>query len=282
MRPLILNILIFTRMEIMNRFYNIYTVILFAYLVGSFLNVVISRLPYIVKLKKGKKPFKHFNLAIPRSHCPLCFHQLSWWQNIPMLSYIILAGKCYFCRAPINKRYLIVELSFMFLMAINYYQSPSFLICCLYTVFTALALCIVGIDSEEMLIPDVLNYLLLWAGLFANAFSLFTTPQAAILGAGLAYLGLWTFYHFILWTTGQQGFGYGDFKLLAALSAWCGLLHIFNILVLACLLGLIFALTRYKKIGEPLPFGPALCLAGYLVLLFPAYFNLMNWSQNWF
>lgn len=266
----------------MNGLYNIYTVILFAYLVGSFLNVVISRLPFMFKLKKGKMPFKPFNLAVPRSHCPHCFHQLSWWQNIPLLSYLILHGKCYFCQASIGKRYFLVELSFIILMTINYFQSPSFSIFCLYTIFTGLGLCIFAIDCEEMLIPDILNYLLLWTGLFANAFGIFSTPQAAILGALSAYLGLWAFYHLIFWTTGKQGFGYGDFKLLAALGAWCGIFHVFNILVLSCLLGLIFALLRFKKIGEPIPFGPALCLAGYLILLFPDHFNLMNWSHQLF
>jgi leader peptidase (prepilin peptidase)/N-methyltransferase len=269
-------------MKIMNGLYNLFGVIVFAYLVGSFLNVVISRLPIICKLKDYHHDFKTFNLALPRSHCPHCQHILHWWHNIPLLSFILLKGQCYFCHASIAKRYFIVELSFILLIALCYYQAPNLSIFLSYALFSALALCIFFIDWETLFIPDILNYLLLWSGLLINTHGLFCSAQNAIWGAVIGYLGLWAFYHFIYWTSKKEGFGYGDFKLLAALGAWCGVYELFNILFLASLLGLILALVKLKKMGEPIAFGPALCIAGFLNLVYPQTFNLLNWSRQLF
>lgn len=266
----------------MNGLYNLFTVLIFAYLIGSFLNVVISRLPIILKLKDRHHDFKIYNLALPGSHCPKCQHLLYWWHNIPLFSFLILKGHCYFCHTKISKRYFYVELSFIILNATAYYCAPNLTIFLCYSVFTALTLCILVIDLETLFIPDVLNYLLLWSGLVINSFGLFCLPQEAILGGAIGYLGLWSFYHFIYWTTKKEGFGYGDFKLLAALGTWCGVLQLFNILFLASLLGLILAIIKLKKMGEPIAFGPALCIAGFLILLFPDTFNVMNWSRQLF
>ncbi len=266
----------------MNGIYNIGTIILLAYLVGSFLNVVIHRLPLMLKLKKKTHPFKKFNLALPSSHCIQCHHPLSWWQNIPLISYLLLRGKCHYCHEKISARYFWVELSYMILIGIGFYQFPQPQLFFWVSVFISLALVIFIIDLETMMIPDLLNYLLLWSGLMANSFGLFCNLQSAVYGAIFGYLGLWGFYHLIFWTTKKQGFGYGDFKLMAALGAWLGVFQIFNILFIGSLLGLVFALMRRKKIGEPIPFGPSLCVAGFLILVFPKQFGLLIWNHQLF
>ena len=259
----------------MNGLYNIWTVIILAYLIGSFLNVVIYRLPIILKLQKKTYSFKKFNLALPRSHCPHCQKTLYWWHNIPLLSFLLLRGKCYFCYEKISKRYFIIELSYIFLIALCFYQSSEISDFIALSLFTTLALIIFFIDLETMFIPDILNFVLLWSGLIVNSFAIFSSLHHAVYGAVFGYLGLWSLYHLIFWTTNKQGFGYGDFKLLAAIGAWLGVFQLLNTLFIGSILGLILALFKRKKISEPLPFGPPLCLAAFLILVFPEQFN---WS----
>lgn len=251
----------------MNGLYNIWVVILAGYLMGSFLNVVITRLPIMLGMVKKTHPFSSFHLALPASHCLHCHHPLKWWQNIPILSYTILKGRCYFCQKSIPIRYFIVEILTPILFCLSFWQASHLEPFIFYAFFCCLSLLILVIDWELMMIPDVLNYLLLWSGLLANSLFNFTPLNEAVWGAMLAYLGLWGFYHLIYWTTKKRGMGYGDFKLFAALGAWFGIFQIFHILFIASIIGLSMALIQYKKWGEPFPFGPALCLSGIFHLL---------------
>jgi len=257
--------------------YNVWTVIIFAYLVGSFLNVIIYRLPIMLQFKNPSE-VKIFNLALPRSHCVKCQKQLAWWHNIPVLSYGFLSGKCYYCHAKISWRYLVVEIAYIAMALLCYFCSNGFIEFTAYILFTSLILVIAAIDLETMLIPDILNYLLMWSGMLINSKELICSLKESVFGCVFGYLILWGAYKLILYTTKKHGFGYGDFKLLAALGAWLGVFKLFNVLFLASIIGLLYALITCKKMHEPLPFGPALCSSGFLILLFPHQFNLLHWG----
>ena len=251
----------------MNGLYNIWIVILAGYLIGSFLNVVMTRLPIMLGIIKKNHNFARYDLAWPLSHCLYCQHSLSWWQNIPLLSYLLLKGHCYFCQKRIPFRYFCVEVITPILFALCFFKAQSFLMFIFYACFSCLTLVILVIDWEFMVIPDVLNYMLLWTGLLTNSLFNFTPIHEAIWGAIIAYLSLWGLYHLVYWTTKKRGMGYGDFKLYAALGAWFGIFQIFHILFVASLIGLVMALLQFKKWGEPFPFGPALCASGLIFLL---------------
>ncbi|MCX7553609.1 prepilin peptidase [Marinicella sp. S1101] len=260
-------------------------------LVGSFLNVVILRLPPVLEyawkqdyadfteteLKESKPP----GIAFTRSHCPQCKTQLKAWHNIPVISYLLLRGKCGFCHKKIPFRYPLVELMSALLIGFAAYQygvTLAFVSACL---LIWMLLVITWIDIDTFLIPDQLSLSLLWLGLFFSLFEFTITPSAAIVGALIGYLSLWTVFHLFKLATGKEGMGYGDFKLLAAGGAWLGAEALIVVLFIASISGLLIAVVQklMNNYQNKIPFGPYLSigiLVSYLFseeilnMLFPA------------
>ena len=250
--------------------------------VGSFLNVVIYRLPVMMESQwrrdccellevEPTPPASKFNLAVPNSHCPHCNAPIKVWQNLPVLSYLFLGGKCHSCKAGISIRYPVIELvtGIMTLaLVIDFQASPALLGAMLLT-WALLALTMIDIDHQ--LLPDDITLPLLWLGIVFNLNGTFVDLQASILGAIIGYLSLWSVYWLFKLLTGKEGMGYGDFKLLAALGAWLGWQSIPLIILLSSVVGAFvgIALMVIKRRGKdiPIPFGPYLALAGWITLL---------------
>ena len=251
--------------------------------VGSFLNVVIHRLPVRLGLvtpsgldgpRTDSALASHDppGLVQPASHCPQCETPLNWRENIPLVSFIIQKGRCRHCNARISWRYPAVELlSALISMVVvivlgnQWFTVPALL-------FSWALIVLAFIDIEHYLLPDAITLPLLWLGLLVNCFAGFTTPQAAIIGAGAGYLGLWSVYHLFRWITSREGFGYGDFKMLAAIGAWLGWALLPLVICIAATVGaitggLMMLISRSGR-GRVLPFGPFLAGAAWLVLLF--------------
>lgn len=249
--------------------------------VGSFLNVVIHRLPKMMEAEwraqcaelEGREVAGTtvFNLWVPNSHCPSCSAPLRLRDNIPLLSYLVLGGKCAHCNAPISVRYPVVEALTAALSALVAWHFgwgwPGALALALTWTLVALTF----IDADTTLLPDNLTLPLLWLGLLANAFGVFVPLQDAVLGAAAGYLALWLIYWLFKLATGKEGMGYGDFKLLAALGAWMGWKMLLPIVLISSVVGavvgivLIVLARRGREI--PIPFGPYLAAAGFIALL---------------
>jgi leader peptidase (prepilin peptidase)/N-methyltransferase len=250
--------------------------------VGSFLNVVIYRMPvmlqrgFITEAKAALTIEHHpdgapFNLAVPRSHCPSCGHQITAMENIPLLSWILLRGRCRSCKGPVSARYPLIELLTLLLsliVLVRFGYTTAGLAACLFTWVLVAA---TVIDLDTMLLPDQLTLPLLWLGLIVNLTGTYTPIETAVVGAVAGYLLLWTTYWGFKLLTGKEGMGYGDFKLLAALGAWVGWTLLPLILLLASVSGLVWALMRVAtgrmQRGDPMPFGPCLAVAGWLALI---------------
>jgi leader peptidase (prepilin peptidase)/N-methyltransferase len=274
-------------------------------LLGSFLNLVIYRLPIMMEhgyiqeinlfltehaattehLSDSVPSYQNINLCYPRSFCPNCKHALSWWQNIPIFSYLILKFKCYYCHVRISPRYFIIELlTGLLLLTCAYKFGLSWQ--AFWAMFFSLFLITMAfIDIDHQLLPDSLTLPLLWLGLILSLFGVFIYPNTSIIGASAGYLILWTLYWAFKLITQKEGMGYGDFKLLAALGAWVGWQLLPIVLLLSALSGVLFAiiLRCLKKLGagEPISFGPFLALAGWVSLIWGAelsqfYFNLFK------
>lgn len=251
-------------------------------LVGSFLNVVIYRLPIMMQrewrmqaleyLERPAEPAgERFNLLLPNSRCPHCNHQIRSWENIPLVSWLALRGKCSSCRAPIGCRYPLVELACGLLsgyVAWHFgfsWQAGAMLL------LTWGLLAMSMIDVDHQLLPDVLVLPLLWLGLILNNFGLFVPLESALWGAVAGYLSLWSVYWLFKLVTGKEGMGYGDFKLLAMLGAWGGWqvlpLTILLSSVVGAVLGSILLRMQRAESNTPIPFGPYLAIAGWIALL---------------
>lgn len=249
-------------------------------LVGSFLNVVIGRLPRMMENEwhdqcatlRGESvpPLQRFNLAYPASHCPHCQHSLSVVENIPILSWFLLKGRCKHCTKPISVRYPFVE---MLSALLSVFAAWRFglgwdLIGALVFIWASIALA--GIDYDKQLLPDQITLPLLWVGLLFNLTATYTPLASAVLGSMLGYLVLWLVYSVFKLLTGKEGMGFGDFKLLAALGAWFGWTMLPLILLLAAgaatLVGVGLILLKKHDRNSPLPFGPYLVLAGWITL----------------
>jgi len=250
-------------------------------LVGSFLNVVIYRLPIMLdrdwksqsremlSLPAEPEP-DTFNLMLPHSRCPHCAHKIRAWENLPVISYLFLGGKCSSCKAPISKRYPIVELACGLLSAFIAWhfgfgwQAAAMLV----LAWGLLAMSL--IDADHQLLPDAL-VLPLWLGLIVNTFGLFTNLHDALWGAVAGYMSLWLVFWLFKLVTGKEGMGYGDFKLLAMLGAWGGWqilpLTILLSSLVGAVLGLIMLRLRNATTSTPIPFGPYLAIAGWIALL---------------
>lgn len=266
-------------------------------MVGSFLNVVIYRLPIMMEKdwKQEYQSYFHpeqstsdddsptFNLAKPDSRCPKCNHKIRIWENIPLLSYLILGGKCAACHTAISLRYPAVELLTALLcgwVAYFYGPSPQALAVVL---FTWLLVAMTFIDLDKMLLPDQLTLPLLWIGLLLSTQSIFVSPTDAITGAAIGYLILWSIYWLFKLATGKEGMGYGDFKLLAALGAWVGWQGLLPIIlissVVGTLFGIVIAIRQRQGHNLAIPFGPYLAIAGWLTLLYGQ--ALTQWYLAW-
>lgn len=267
-------------------------------LVGSFLNVVVYRLPIMLQREwteqcceyleiENKKPdenessakFKTFNLQKPDSHCPLCNHKIKPWENIPVVSYLALGGKCSGCKAKISLRYPSVEFATGLLSAAVAYQfSATWLtLALLFLTWSLVALTL--IDFDKQLLPDNITLPLLWLGLVVNAVDLGMGVSAmdSVIGAAAGYMVLWLFYWVFKLATGKDGMGYGDFKLLAALGAWMGWQSLLPIIILSsmvgAILGLFMIVVKGRDKSVPMPFGPFLASAGYIMLVLGSEIN---------
>jgi leader peptidase (prepilin peptidase)/N-methyltransferase len=245
----------------------------FGILIGSFLNVVIHRLP---RMLEGNRPFEVYNLAWPRSHCPVCGQVLSWWQNIPLLSFAVQRGRCVACGAAISWRYPFIELlTGVCFGLVGWHIGPSWLLPCALG-FSAVLIALAAIDCECGLLPDALTYPLLWSGLLFNLYSKMVSLDAAVIGVVCGYVFLWGLYWGFRLLTGKEGLGYGDFKLLAALGAWLGWSALPQVLLLSSLTGLlvggILMVSGRMTRSDALPFGPFLAFSGWLVWILGARF----------
>ncbi|MCH7743459.1 MAG: prepilin peptidase [Proteobacteria bacterium] len=254
---------------------------MFGTIIGSFLNVVVFRLPVMLEQdwkqqaneilgNKVEPDEGTFNLVFPNSHCPSCNHGIRPRENIPLLSFIFLRGKCAHCGVSIPARYPAVELlaGMMTVVIIMFFgATPLGLSACVLT-WALIALSLIDYDTQ--LLPDNITLPLLWLGLVVNYYGVVTNLQDAFIGACLGYLSLWSVFHLFKLVTGKDGMGYGDFKLLAMLGAWMGwqslpLIIILSSLAGALLGGSLILLGRDK--AKPIPFGPYLAIAGWIALI---------------
>lgn len=253
-------------------------------IIGSFLNVVIYRVPLmlesqwrrdcceLLEIDKEQTDQKEtFNLAFPNSHCPNCEAAIAPWQNIPVISYLLLKGRCANCHTRISTRYPAVELA-TGLLSLGVYGHFGFTLALFGALLLLWILIVLTlIDFDTQLLPDNLTLPLLWLGLVFNLFSVFSPIRDAVLGAILGYLILWSVYWLFLLATGKHGMGHGDFKLLAALGAWLGWQYVPLIILLSSLVGAVFGslllLLDKSRRGKPMPFGPYLAGAGLIALI---------------
>ncbi|MEY3123607.1 MAG: hypothetical protein RLZZ573_127 [Pseudomonadota bacterium] len=252
-------------------------------LIGSFLNVVIYRLPKMMERQWATEcdehsgmaptPIEPFNLMVPRSACPHCGHQIRWFENVPVFSYLLLRGKCSKCHTPISARYLIVEIATGVLFAYCVWQWGFNASGLTWSVFAATLLTLAFIDWDTTLLPDDLTLPLLWLGLVASSLHLTQVSlNSALWGAVAGYLSLWSVYWAFKLLTGKEGMGYGDFKLFAALGVWFGWETLIPIILLASVIGAIVGIVmKFKSAlrdGGYVPFGPFLSGAGLAALFF--------------
>ncbi|EIM1708457.1 TPA: prepilin peptidase [Aeromonas dhakensis] len=258
-------------------------VFLFSLMIGSFLNVVIHRLPIMLEREWQAEYLSYFNpetqlqqeerynLMVPRSACPHCGHAITAMENIPLLSWLWLKGRCRECQAPISARYPLVELltALLSLVVAATFPPGWGLLAALLLTWVLVALTF--IDLDKMLLPDQLTLPLLWGGLLFNLAGGFVPLADAVIGAMAGYLVLWSLYWAFKLLTGKEGMGYGDFKLLAALGAWLGWQALPIVLLLSSLIGAIIGISlillRNHHQGKPIPFGPYLAIAGWIALL---------------
>lgn len=255
---------------------------LFGLLIGSFLNVVIHRLPRMMQREsenyiasESGKPLPHtdrYDLVLPRSACPSCGHQISATENIPVFSYVALGGKCRACKTPISIRYPVVEAITGLLSAILVWRFGGGLAGASALLFGWLLIALTFIDADTQLLPDDLTFPLLWAGLLVNLNGTFVPLRDAVIGAAAGYLVLWLVYWAFKLATGREGMGYGDFKLLAALGAWLGWMMLPVVILLSSVVGALVGISLIVFSGHgrnnPIPFGPYLAVAGMIALLF--------------
>lgn len=250
-------------------------------LVGSFLNVLVHRLPVMLErqwqnearevLGMPVEAHERFDLCLPASHCPGCGHRIRAWENIPVVSYLALRGRCSACKGRISLRYPLVELACAGLSLVVAWHFGVSVQALLALVLTWCLLALSLIDAEHQLLPDVLVLPTLWLGLVVNAFGVFVPLADALWGAAVGYLSLWSVYWLFRLVTGKEGLGYGDFKLLALLGAWGGWQVLPLTLLLSSVVGAVIGLCllrlRKASLGATMPFGPYLAIAGWIAWL---------------
>lgn len=267
---------------------------IFGLLIGSFLNVVIYRLPkmmqrdsdnYVAHESGRELPHQdNFNLMVPRSACPHCGHQITALENIPVLSYLALRGKCSACKAPIPLRYPAIEAITALLSAALIWHFGSGWAGIATLGFAYALIAMTCIDYDTQLLPDDLTLPLLWAGLLININATFVPLQDAVIGAAAGYLVLWAIYWLFKLATGKEGMGYGDFKLLAALGAWMGWQALPSIILLSsvvgALVGIFLIVVARRARDKAIPFGPYLAAAGMIAMLWSG--PIAAWSRQLF
>jgi len=269
-------------------------------MVGSFLNVVIYRLPVMMERSwkaeiaeytalenqasplTGRSKEPPFNLIKPNSTCPKCQHKIRAWENIPLISWLLLRGKCSQCKNPISSRYPLVELATGLLSTLVAWHFGFGLAGCAAVLATWLLIAMTFIDLDTMLLPDQLTLSLLWLGLLLSIESPFVSSQDAVIGAAVGYLSLWSLYWAFKLLTGKEGMGYGDFKLLAAIGAWVGWQHLPVVILLSSFVGAVVGVSlltiQGKDKSQPIPFGPYLAAAGFLTLLYGDWIVTQYWQ----
>ena len=293
-------------LELMSESAPIFIGVVFAFtlLIGSFLNVVIHRLPIMMEREwreqadeLQKSPPEHalpegrFDLVAPRSRCPSCGQLITALQNIPVISYLFLKGRCANCKTSISVRYPLVELLTAVLAATCAWHFGVGWEALMAIIMTITLVAIAMIDADTQLIPDSIVLPLMWLGLAMSLFHplpgsnmLFISPKDAIVGAMAGYLTLWSVFWLFKLVTGKDGMGYGDFKLLAALGAWLGWQQLPMIILMSAVVGalinIVMIVARGKDRSVPIPFGPYLAAAGWITMLWGetiknAYFDLM-------
>ncbi len=264
-------------------------VLVLGLLVGSFLNVVIYRLPEMLQRNwrgqcaellggEDASPQERFDLIVPRSRCPTCGHQIAATENIPVVSYLLLRGKCSACGTGIPVRYPLVELGTGILSAMVAWRLGPSMACVFGLLFTWALVALSGIDLDKKLLPDAITLPLLWLGLLVNLGGVqgesgpaFANIADAVTGAAAGYLSLWLVYHIFRLATGKEGMGYGDFKLLGAIGAWLGWQYLPLTIVMSAVVGAVIGgaalAVRGRDSQTPIPFGPFLAAAGWISMM---------------
>lgn len=256
------------------------TVALLSLMIGSFLNVVIHRMPKIIErqwraevAESGGQPLPDepaYNLMVPRSQCPSCGHAITALENVPVISYLVLRGRCAGCKTPISPRYPCVELLTGGLSALVAWNFGFTWATAAGLLFVWAMIALAFIDLDSFYLPDDITLPLLWAGILVNMGGAFVDLQTSVIGAVAGYLSLWLVYWGFKFATGKEGMGYGDFKLLAAIGAWLGWKMLPVVIMLSSLVGAVIgigliALAKHER-SKPIPFGPYLVLGGLIAL----------------
>jgi len=254
-------------------------------LIGSFLNVVILRLPVMMQRdwrkqchelletpdKDNQETETPYNLNTPRSQCPKCKHQITVLENIPVLSFLFLRGKCSNCKTPISPRYALIELlSGLLTLAVAWHFGFGWAAgAAMLLTWALIALSFIDIDTQ--MLPDDITLPLLWLGLILSLVPIFVGTSTSIIGAASGYLSLWVVFHIFRLVTGKEGMGYGDFKLLAVFGAWLGWQLLPVVILLSSAVGAVVGITMILVLGRdrniPIPFGPYLAAAGWLAMM---------------
>jgi leader peptidase (prepilin peptidase)/N-methyltransferase len=259
-------------------------IVLFSLCVGSFLNVVIYRLPVMLEhdwkqqcheflemAMPAENEKQKIGLAKPASTCPHCGHAIRPWENIPVISYLVLGGKCSSCKAPISIQYPAIETITAIMSVVVAWKFGVTLQTAGALLFTWILIALTMIDVHKQLLPDNLTLPLLWLGLIFALFNTYTTLQASVIGAIAGYMVLWTIFHLFRLVTGKEGMGFGDFKLLAAMGAWMGWTMLPQIILVSSVVGAVagsvMLVTGKARSQQPIPFGPYLAVAGWVALL---------------
>ena len=276
------------------------TAVILGLIIGSFLNVVIHRLPIMLlrdwrrdcrefltekfpndlsSSSPSAEPATKYNLIVPRSACPHCGHQISALENIPVLSYLLLKGRCRSCKTHISMRYPIIETIsavLAFVVAWKFGVSYAFLFAALLS-WALLSLTMIDFDHQYL--PDQITLPFLWLGLLLNLNGMYTGLSSAVIGAVAGYLSLWSVYHIFKLITGKEGMGFGDFKLLALFGAWLGWQMLPAIILISTLIGSIVGISlivlKLHDKGKPIPFGPYLAGAGWIALIWGKEINTL-------
>ncbi|MDE2366160.1 MAG: prepilin peptidase [Betaproteobacteria bacterium] len=265
---------------------------IFGLVVGSFLNVVIVRLPKMLEREWAQQcaglhseeveAQPPYNIIIPRSACVHCGHKITALENIPLMSYILLGGRCSQCRASISLRYPAVELLTALISGYVAWHFGYGLAAFAALIFSWTVIVLAFIDMDTQLLPDDITVPFIWAGLLVNVAGIFTNIQSAVIGAVAGYIALWSIYWAFKLATGREGMGYGDFKLLAAIGAWFGWQMLPLVILVSSIAGTIVGIfliaIMQRGRHEPIPFGPYLAGGGFVALLWGSQLNDAYWS----
>jgi leader peptidase (prepilin peptidase)/N-methyltransferase len=266
-------------------------IILLGLIFGSFINLVIYRLPIMLENEWKREGFikkyllsfikeKPFNLMVPPSFCPKCKHPINFWDNIPIISFLLLRGKCRHCHAPISIRYPLIELLSCFMSVLVAWRWGVTWQTFFLLPLTWALIVLTFIDIEHLILPNVITIPCIWLGLIASLGHLFVPPEEAILGAIGGYVFLWGAAKLFKIIRGIEGMGHGDFKLLAVFGAWCGWRVLPSMILFAALCGVVIGgliwIGKKYSFTRPIPFGPFIALSGWLTLMWSA--QAINWQ----